>query len=245
MPRKPREEVEGGVFHVFARGNDRRLIYRDDADREMYLRMLRGTVKQQRWRLLAYCLMENHVHLVVETPQANLAGGMQRMHGLYAREFNARHHRSGHVFQGRYGAVPIKTDEQLAAAAVYVVMNPVEAGLCAHPEDWPWSSHAAVVSGRRPDWVDDSRLVGLGLPGLGSGHKTRTRRGGSMAFEEQEKQADEETLPDTPLHAYGQGREAEVEGNVDKLDSSDPESSQREEISEDDESTGIPEPPKD
>ena len=233
------------MFHVFARGNDRRLIYRDDADREMYLRMLRGTVKQQRWRLLAYCLMENHVHLVVETPQANLAVGMQRMHSLYAREFNARHRRSGHVFQGRYGAVPIKTDEQLAATAVYVAMNPVEAGLCTSPDEWPWSSRAAVSAGQRPDWIDVTRLVDLGLSGRGPETSTAPRRGGSMAFEEEEKQADEETLPDTPLHAYGQGREEDIEGDVDRLESSDPESSQREEISEDDESTGIPEPPKD
>jgi putative transposase len=159
VPRKPREEVEGGVFHVFARGNDRRLIYRDDADRRMYLRMLRGTVRTCRWRLLAYCLMENHVHLLVETPEANLGDGMQRMHGLYAREFNGRHRRSGHVFQGRYGAVRIKTDEQLWMVAVYVAMNPVDAGLCSRPEDRPWSSHSAAVADKAPDWIDVSRLL--------------------------------------------------------------------------------------
>jgi len=158
VPRKPREEVEGGVYHVFARGNDKRLIYRDDADRRTYLNMLRGTVRQCRWRLLAYCLMENHVHLLIETPEANLARGMQRMHGLYAREFNARHRRSGHVFQGRYGAVRIKTDEQLWMVAVYVAMNPVAAGLCARPDAWPWSSHSAVLAGVAPEWIDVPRL---------------------------------------------------------------------------------------
>jgi putative transposase len=120
----------------------------------MYIRMLRGTVKQQRWRLLAYCLMENHVHLLVETPEANLGDGMQRMHGLYAREFNSRHRRSGHVFQGRYGAVRIRTDEQLIAAAHYVAMNPVAAGLCARPEEWSWSSHAAAIAPNAPEWID-------------------------------------------------------------------------------------------
>jgi REP-associated tyrosine transposase len=146
MPRKPREEVEGGVYHVFARGNDRRLIYLDDPDRRTYLRMLRATVRQCRWRLLAYCLMDNHVHLLIETPETNLGRGMQWMHGLYAREFNARHGRSGHLFQGRYGAVRIKTDEQLWTAAVYVAMNPVVAGLCARPSEWPWSSHSAALA---------------------------------------------------------------------------------------------------
>lgn len=147
------------MFHVYARGNDKRLIYRDDVDRRMYLRMLRGTVKQRRWRLLAYCLMENHVHLLVETPDPNLGAGMQRMHGLYAREFNARHRRSGHVFQGRYGAVRITTDEQFWMVAAYVAMNPVEAGLCARPDEWPWSSHSAAVAGDAPPWIDVARLL--------------------------------------------------------------------------------------
>jgi REP element-mobilizing transposase RayT len=159
MPRRPREEVEGGVYHVFARGNDKRLIYRDDQDRRTYLRMLRGTVRHCRWRLLAYCLMDNHVHLLVETPAANLGTGMQWMHGLYAREFNARHRRSGHVFQGRYGAVRIKTDEQLWTVAVYVAMNPVVAGLCARPDEWQWSSHAAALAEAAPDWLDVARLL--------------------------------------------------------------------------------------
>jgi putative transposase len=159
VPRKQREEVEGGIYHVFARGNDKRLIYRDDIDRRTYLRMLRGTVKQGRWRLLAYCLMDNHVHLLIETLEANLGRGMQRLHGLYAREFNLRHRRSGHLVQGRYGTVRITTDAQLWTVAVYVAMNPVEAGLSARPEDWPWSSHSATLAGLGPDWLDVSRLM--------------------------------------------------------------------------------------
>jgi putative transposase len=159
VPRKPREEVEGGVFHVFARGNDKRLIYRDDVDRRVYLTMLRGTVRQRRWRLLSYCLMENHVHLLVETPEANLGDGMQRLHSLYASEFNKRHRRSGHVFQGRYGAVRIKTDEQLWTVAAYIATNPVRAGLCDTPADWRWSSHSAALEAEGPDWIDVPRLL--------------------------------------------------------------------------------------
>jgi putative transposase len=154
-----REEVAGGVFHVFARGNDKRDLYRDDLDRSTYLRMLRGTVRQCRWRLLAYCLMNNHVHLLTVTREANLGRGMQRMHGLYAQAFNERHGHSGHLFQGRYGSVRIKTDEQLWGAAVYIAMNPVEAGLCRRPEDWPWSSHRMVVADAAPDWVDVPHLL--------------------------------------------------------------------------------------
>jgi len=159
MPRKLREEVEGGVFHVFARGNDQRLIYRDDADRRAYLRMLRGTVKLNRWRLLAFCLMDNHVHLLVETPTPNLGIGIQRLHSLYAREFNARYGRSGHVFQGRYGAVRVTTDAQLWTVVRYLALNPVEAGLCARPRDWQWSSYGATLASGSPSWLDATRLL--------------------------------------------------------------------------------------
>jgi putative transposase len=159
VPRKLREEVEGGVFHVYARGNDKRVVFRDDVDRRAYVRALRSAVEDCHWRLLAYCLMDNHVHLLIETPNANLGEGMRWLHGTYAGGFNKRHGRSGHVFQGRYGSVRIKTDAQLWAAAVYIAMNPVEAGLCRAPGDWPWSSHSMVISGSAPDWIDVPHLL--------------------------------------------------------------------------------------
>jgi putative transposase len=114
-----------------------------------------------RWRCLAYCLMDNHLHLVLETPHGNLSRGMQRLHGGYAQAFNNRHDRVGHVFQGRYGAGLIESTEQLLAAVAYVARNPVEAGLCTRPEEWPWSSFRAVVEphARSPDWLDVQRLL--------------------------------------------------------------------------------------
>jgi REP element-mobilizing transposase RayT len=144
---------------VYARGNDRQDIYRDDADRWRYLLILSEVVVGQRWRCLAYCLMPNHLHLLLETPEANLGAGMQRLHGRYGQRFNARHARSGHVFQGRYGAVPIRRDEQLWTAARYIALNPVVAGLCERPDGWRWSSHAAALSARAPAWLDVSRLL--------------------------------------------------------------------------------------
>lgn len=160
MPRPPRDEVEGGIYHVFARGNDRRDIYLDDADRETYLALLGRVTLRQRWRCLAYCLMPNHLHVLLETPQANLGAGMQRLQGLYAQIFNERHGRSGHVFQGRYGSARITTDEQLWTVAAYVAVNPVRAGLCERPEHWRWSSHSATIGGRdSPRWLDVRRLL--------------------------------------------------------------------------------------
>jgi putative transposase len=160
MPRRPREELEGAVQHVFARGNDRRDIFVDDLDRGVYLLKLGRVTRRQRWRCLSYCLMPNHVHLLVETPHANLGAGIQRLHGDYAQIFNERHGRSGHVFQGRFGSVRMKTDEHLWTVAAYIALNPVAAGLCHAPEEWAWSSHRSTIDGRRrPRWLDTERLL--------------------------------------------------------------------------------------
>ena len=168
MPRKPREEVAGGVFHVFARGNRREDIYVDDLDRHVYLDLLARVGGRQRWLCLAYCLMDNHVHLLLETPWPNLGEGIQRLHGRYAAVFNRRHRRSGHLFQGRYGATRISGDPQFLAAAAYLALNPVAAGLCRRPEDWRWSSHAELLVGKAPGWLASRRLLELfGASGRG------------------------------------------------------------------------------
>ena len=159
MARPPREQVAGGIYHVFARGNDRGLIYRDDDDRENYLHLLGSAARRAEWWLLAYCLMGNHVHLLVETPQPTLARGMQWLHGRYARYFNDRYQRAGHLFQGRYNAVRQLTDEQLWSTVRYVALNPVEARLAASPDDYPWSSHGALAEGNRPHLLNLSRLL--------------------------------------------------------------------------------------
>ena len=159
VPRKPREELAGAIHHVYARGNAKQLIYRDDTDRTRYLLLLGHVVLRQRWRCLAYCLMDNHVHLLIETPEPNLGRGMQRLHGLYAQAFNRRYSRTGHVFQGRFGAVRIRSDAQLLVAARYIARNPVDGGLCVEPADWPWGSHAAAATQHGPAWLDTPRLL--------------------------------------------------------------------------------------
>ena len=147
------------MFHVYARGNDRRVIFADDADRRRYLDLLERVVGRTRWYCLAYCLMDNHVHLLIETPVANLGRGMQWFHGHYARRFNNRHGGVGHLFQGRYGAVRAKSGSQLQAAAAYIACNPSEAGLCQAPDGWSWSSHAVALAGRVPRWLAFDRLL--------------------------------------------------------------------------------------
>lgn len=160
VPRRPREELDGGIFHVYARGNAKQAIYLDDLDRRMYLGLLGLAIKKRRWRCLAYCLMDNHVHLLLETPPAGLAGGMQWLHGVYAQTFNERHHRVGHLFQGRYGSVRVMTDGQLWALLRYVGVNPVEAGLCDRPSAWRWGSYGALHCDA-PSWLDREHVLGL------------------------------------------------------------------------------------
>jgi REP element-mobilizing transposase RayT len=161
VARRPRDNQPNGIYHVFARGNNRERIYRDDQDRRLYLNRLAKTADRSGWRALGYCLMDNHLHALIETPHANLSAGMQYLQGGYAQVFNLRHRRVGHLFQGRYGAVSMRTDTQVCAAAAYIARNPVAAGLCRTAADWPWSSFRAVAEGKSPGWIDGERLLGF------------------------------------------------------------------------------------
>jgi putative transposase len=161
MPRKPRNEVDAGVYHIVARGNDRREIFIDHEDRGFYLRQLGRVTSRRRWRTMAYCLMDNHLHAMVETVEPNLGLGMRDLQGIYAQRFNRRYGCTGHVFERRFGWTPIQSDAQFQMAAAYVALNPVDAGLCAQPEDWAWSSHAAAIgTAAPPPWLDVPRLLG-------------------------------------------------------------------------------------
>ncbi len=159
MARKPREDNEGGIHHVYARGIRKEAIYLDDLDRRRYLDLLRATVVTRRWTCLAYCLLDNHVHLLIETPEANLSSGMQYLQGTYAGAFNRRYGFVGHLFQGRFGAVRVRSDRQMCAVAAYVARNPVEAGLCEAPEDWRWSSYRTAFGSPAPPWLSTDRLL--------------------------------------------------------------------------------------
>jgi putative transposase len=161
VPRKPRIELAGGVHHVSARGNGRQALYLDDHDRRAYLQALAGAVDRCCWHCLSYCLMGNHLHLLVETPEPNLAVGMHRVQSTYARMFNRRHGRVGHVFQRRYHAVLVSDDKQLWATLAYIARNPVEAGLCVDAREWEWSSYAAELAGEDTGCVAVDRLHAL------------------------------------------------------------------------------------
>jgi putative transposase len=151
MPRGPRIVAPGGTYHITARGNRRQLIFADDDDRLLFLRILGDVVRRHRWRCGAYCLLSNHFHLMLETPVAaeDLAAGMHRLNGRYAQWFNDRHELVGHLFQNRFHSTLIEREGHLLEAIRYVLLNPIRAGACERPEDWPWSSYATTV-GKAP-----------------------------------------------------------------------------------------------
>jgi REP element-mobilizing transposase RayT len=138
-------QVAGGHYHVTARGTAKAAIFTTDEDRLRFLLVLGEVVEQFGWRLYAYCLMENHYHLALMTPEANLGAGMSRLNQLYAQWFNHRHDRVGHLFQERYWSQLIENESYVLAVVRYIAANPVRAGLCDRPRDWPWSSARATA----------------------------------------------------------------------------------------------------
>src|SRR4029450_4292678 len=140
MPRPPRIQVAGGTYHVTCRGNRRQAIFQDDDDRRRFLAVRDRVIRRYGWRLHAFCLMTNHFHLLVRTPQPNLSRGMQRLNSESAAYFNDRFGLVGHLFQQRFGSRLIETEEYFDEAQRYIAFNPVRAGLCQDPSEWPWSS---------------------------------------------------------------------------------------------------------
>lgn len=145
MARPLRIEYSGAVYHVTSRGNERKPIYIGDDDRRLFLDILARVKDLYNWLCYAYCLMDNHYHLVIETTDGNLSKGMRQLNGIYTQAFNRRHGRVGHLFQGRYKAIMIDKDSYLLEVCRYVVLNPVRAKAVRRPEDWEWSSYRATA----------------------------------------------------------------------------------------------------
>lgn len=161
MTRPLRLQFAGALYHLTARGDRQESIFEDDQDRLVFLDLLAKEVLQQGWVLYAFCLMGNHYHLLLETPEPNLVQGMRRLNGVYTQAFNRRHNRVGHVLQGRYKSILVDKDAYLRELCRYVVLNPVRAGLVASVEDWHWSSYLPTA-GRMPcpPWLNAAAALG-------------------------------------------------------------------------------------
>lgn len=172
MARPLRVEFPGALYHITARGNAQQAIFFDDTDRHQFIRLLGREILQQHWLCYVYCLMGNHYHLVIETPEPNLSRGLKRLHGTYTQWFNRRHQRVGHVLQGRFKSLLVEKENYLQELCRYVVLNPVRAGMVQEVGAWPWSSYRATVGVHEaPDWLE--RDVVLSLL---DGEQSRARR---------------------------------------------------------------------
>jgi len=162
MSRPLRLEYPGALYHVTSRGNAQADIFLGDDDREIFVRLLRDEIGQQGWICYAWCLMDNHYHFLIETPEANLARGMQRLNGRYTQGFNRRHGRVGHVFQGRYKAILVEKEAHLLELCRYIVLNPVRAGMVKEISQWKWSSYQQISAMKKDEqWMATDALLKL------------------------------------------------------------------------------------
>ena len=169
MARPLRIEFSGAIYHITSRGNRREVIFEDDSDQDTFLKLFQEACERFHWRCHAYCLMTNHYHFVVETLDTTLSKGMRHLNGVYTQRFNRRHHRVGHLFQGRFHAVLVQKEAYLMALARYVVLNPVRAGMVKRVDQWRWSSYRAMVGNvPTPPWLETAWLLGQFGPTLQS-----------------------------------------------------------------------------
>ncbi|MDD5058334.1 MAG: transposase [Sideroxydans sp.] len=160
MARPLRIELSGGIYHVTSRGDGREDIFLDDRDRVQWLEVLGQVCERFNWVCHAWCQMTNHYHLLIETPEANLAQGMRQLNGVYTQRFNRDHQRVGHVFQGRYKAIIVERDTYLMELARYIVLNPLRAKMVKRLEDWRWSSYLATCAQEpQPNWLQTDWIL--------------------------------------------------------------------------------------
>ncbi len=183
MARKIRIQYPGAVYHVISRGDRREEIFRSDSDRSCFLNTLAEACERSGFIVHSYVLMKNHYHLLLETPGGNLVEGMRWLQGTYTVRFNSRNHLVGHLFQGRYKAIPVDADQPdyFRLLSHYIHLNPARAKLLGaeHPSlsAYPWSSYRAFLSGKPlPPWLARRRVFGsLGLGGEGASDRRRYR----------------------------------------------------------------------
>ncbi len=159
MSRKPRIEFEGAFYHVITRGNQRQGIFKDREDYLRYLEILNDYKSRYKYFLYAYVLMNNHVHLLVETQQIPLSRILQGINQRYTMYFNKRYKTVGHLFQGRYKAILCDRDEYLLSLVKYIHLNPVRVGVVKSPDEYPWSSHRFYAEKKEEKEIIDTEQV--------------------------------------------------------------------------------------
>jgi len=162
MPRGPREKIPGAFYHVMSRGNEKQTIYGCVGDKEKFLHYLKKGSRNHGALIHCYCMMENHFHLLVETPYGNISQVMHSINSSYSKYFNSKWNRVGHLFQGRYKSKVIETDSYLLELSRYIHLNPVKAGLVQRPESYRWSSyHSYLGNDDGFDFVQQKFILSL------------------------------------------------------------------------------------
>lgn len=160
MPRAARAQSETRIFHVMQRGVDRQEIFFDDTDRLKFLAILGECKKVSGLELFAYCLMDNHIHLLLKAGEEELGASMRRLFSRYAGWYNLKYQRTGPLFQGRFRSEPVEDEVYFLAVFRYIHRNPVKAGLSQHPENYRWSSYFGYSGW--PDGITDTAFA-MGL----------------------------------------------------------------------------------
>ena len=145
MARPLRIEYDDALYHITSRGNARKSIFAGDEDRKIFLDTLKKVNEKYNFLCHAYCLMNNHYHLLIETPDGNLSKGMRQLNGVYTQRYNRRNNKTGHIFQGRYKAILIQKENHFLEVCRYIVLNPVRARTVKLPKEWKWSSYKATA----------------------------------------------------------------------------------------------------
>jgi putative transposase len=154
MARPLRIAYPGAFYHVTSRGNERKAVFKSQRDREKFLAYLESATYRYSAVIHSYCLMDNHYHLLMETPDGNLPEIMRHINGAYTTYFNVKRARSGHLFQGRYKAILVEIDEYAKELSRYIHLNPVRADMSARPEEYKWSSYRSYIGEcEPPDWL--------------------------------------------------------------------------------------------
>ncbi len=161
MARPLRLQYPSALYHITARGNERKNIYRTDTDRQAFLRILSQAIERYRLILHAYVLMTNHYHLLLETQEANLSLAMRHLNGVYTSYFNRTHRRIGHLFQGRYKAILVEKESYLLELSRYIHLNPHRVRMGVGLGQYRWSSYPEYIGTRKaPAWLRREEVLG-------------------------------------------------------------------------------------
>ena len=161
MARPLRITFPGAFYHITSRGNEQKVVFKSKRDREKFLEYLESATQRYDALIHAYCMMDNHVHLLLETPSANLPQIMRHINGAYTTYFNIKRKRSGHLFQGRYKAILVEVDEYAKELSRYIHLNPVRAGMVDKPEAYQWSSYPYYIGKKKaPEWLHRAFVLG-------------------------------------------------------------------------------------